>query len=411
MNRTTLPLLLLVSLSVVAAATTIQRRAPDEAASAENAPGEITYSLESGGAVLRVGTSDAGTVVASDPWALHVAPRRLLGPREYALTLSPGAEMLADGRVCLASNVTEAVGSVTASVTLRAADPAVRLASVRWGVEQEGASMTRTLTESEATIECTTVYRSFMGRPIPGHCFVVRIEAWAWASDRRDETWDATVADLPLRDSMGEITVGTIRKWVVDFFSGRTAEHWASFPATNDVRLAGHTLWHTSAIRSVAASNALSLVVSGAPVLTVTGPEDAGPTNALRIVDIKMDDGVATLWATAALGAPLRVQSCDDIGARDWRDEDGAASSYPSTENVKGVPCIRLDVPVDDADQRRFYRVVATLGAAEQRTVRIEPGAALYIGGLKAVRENWTFTLTNDTQITRTVLVLEEPQP
>lgn len=397
--RSALPTLLLL-LAAAAPAATIQRRAPDEAAAARNAVGELTYSVEGGAAVLRVGTSDAGTLVASDPWALHVAPRRLLGPREYSLHLSAGAAMLPDGRVCLASNVTEAVGSVTESVTLRVADPAVRIASVRWRLDQDGARQERENTETEATLTATTVYRELMGRPIIGYCYVVGVEVWAWASDRRDETWDTSVADLPFRDSLGETSVGSLRKWVAARYDGRTAEDWSNHPATNAVRLAGQTLWHSSTIRSVVSDGDLSLVVAGAPVLSFTGPEDAGRTNALRIAHIEVSDDTATLWATAALGAPVRVQSCGDLAALDWRDVDGVVSSYPATETppptaaeaMRNVQCYRLEVPVDPAADACFYRVCSTIGPAEQRTVRVEPGAALYIDGVRAA---WTNIVVN----------------
>ena len=85
----------------------IQRRATAEAATARNAVGEATYSVDAPGeATLRIGTSDSGTVVVSDPCAIHVAPRRRLDAGEYGITVAGPHTVNADGSILLATNVT-----------------------------------------------------------------------------------------------------------------------------------------------------------------------------------------------------------------------------------------------------------------------------------------------------------------
>jgi hypothetical protein len=125
---------------------------------------------------------------------------------------------------------------------------------------------------------------------------------------------------------------------------------------------------------------------------------------------IEIDGGTVRIWVGAALGVPVRIQTSATINPADWLDAEGAVSTYPAAEVYGGSSCYRVDVPLDPSATSCFYRAVATVSSGSTRALRLcDSEADLYIGGLRATRETWTFTLTNNTQVTRTVLILEEP--
>lgn len=374
--------------------TRIQRRATAEAATTQNAVGEITYSIdEPGAATLRVGTSDSGTVVVSDPCAIHIAPRRRLQPDEYAIRVSGDHTVYPDGSIVLATNVVD--GVVTNVVTVRPVDPAIKLSSVSWDLADSiGAGRRRDMTEDAATL---TVYVEAIENPppsppTPGWALLRGATVWAWASDRRTVELDTEAHPVPYRDALGATSLWDLRTWITNRYDWRTAEHWAQFPAVDTVRLAGHTVHYSAggALRSMVDAGAWKYYASGVPVIEiVSGVSTNSATDEIKILAIDLDGDSAIIDVSASLGVPVFIESEPSLYSGEWFRVHGQTSSYPSTVSVKGLPAYRVAVPIDPAAQAAFYRATATIdGQGATRTLKLGgTSTTLYIDGVRAA---WT---------------------
>lgn len=385
MRHTILPLLLVPSLALAAE---IQRRSPAEIASGVAEPvGAVTYSVGESGdaATLRVGTTDAGTLVVSDPWAVHVAPTRLLAPSEYTVVLS-NCTWTANGEICFVSNAVT-MAEEGGDADIRLINPTLAISSVRLDSRQLG-GMVRQQTLPDGAIRL--VGRAHTG-PLqqPGYLFSSNIQVRVWTSPSRGAAWDATAADVSITDAMGTVPMSRLRKWICDRYDGRTAENWAEHPANDRVRANGHAIWYnpSGTLRSEVSSNSEWRVMSsGVPVIRVLSDVSSGASPDLSIVDLEIGEGGAvTLYVLSSLGVPVGVQCCTDLRRGEWA-EVAATSTYPTTVSHAGVNCYRLTVP-GTADDTRIFRATATVGGTARALHIGGDGCALYIDG---VRCQWT---------------------
>ena len=355
----------------------IQRRRAAEVPTAVNAVGELTYSLDSpGAATLRVGTSDSGTVVVSDPYAIRIAPRRRLLPDEYAVDLSPGAYVRPDGAYVLAENVVRDDGAVTNTLTIRPVMDGVALAEVRAYADAMGGGIRRDMAEDRCILTGVTTSGYTPGAiGSPSRLIVTNLDVWAWSGDARDTVLDCEMAPVPFRDQLGDTSLWALRKWTCDRYDGRTAEYWSSHPAVESVRLNGHSLLYTpgGTLRSEAQDGEVAWYSGGIAVMRIVG---GSTTNSAELNILAIDasgDGPVTLDVSATLGVPVRIETCSDLGRGEWHVASGQSSSYPSTVAVKGVSCYRVSVPLDPDANAAFYRAAATLADG--------PGRSLHLGG------------------------------
>ena len=380
--RTFLPLLLIIALA--AHGGTVQRRTAAEIeAGAVNAPGEATYSVEAGAAVLRIGTSDAGTLVVSDPYAVHFAPRRALARTEYSITLSPGAQWLPDGSVVLASEVSGSA-VVTNSVTVHSL--AGDIAAVDCDTASQGTYIRKSLVGDVWTLTAETHDGKIGGAGTNGYCVVSGLRPYAWASDRRGAEWDATIDRVTLRDSLGSVDMADLRGWIVRRYDPATADHWAQHPATQDVRLDGYALHldHGRLLRAQAGriegGARLDISAGGTAVLSIDAPL-SGPTADLDILDFSIaTNGTATVVVDGALGVAPTIQTRQSLDTGSWSALSGTTTT---TGEFDGRQCYIITFAVGSAASA-FYRATATVpGTAAPRAVRIHD-CELYIDGRKA---------------------------
>lgn len=386
-------LLLLALLPLLAPAAAIQRRSPSEVAAGVPEPvGGLTYSAApDGSATLRVGTSDAGTLFVSDPWAVHVAPTRLLAPSEYSVVLS-NATWTADGRICMASNVVT-TAYVGARAEIGLLDPTLAISAVTFDADANaGHARPVRISDGRVDIVGSTTTGAIGGIGDPGHLYISNISVRVWTTSRRSASWNAVDDDVALLDDMGEVPVSGLRRWVAARYDGRTAEDWSNHPATNRVQLAGQPLWFTpgGSLRAAAAATNTEwrIVSSGVPVVRILAEQGGGASEDLAIRGIEIDGGTVRIWVGAALGSPVRIQASATLTPADWIDADGAVSTYPAAEVHGGYSCYRVDVPLDPSAPSCFYRAVATGTGGSTRALRLcDSDAALYVGG---VRVAWT---------------------
>ena len=383
-----------------------------------NAPGEMTYATDpaAGRAVLTVGTAEAGDLVVGDPYAIHFAPTRRLGPDEWALSFGTNVSYGAHGEIAFSTeeNMWGWSEDDPRTATILPARPSLALSGVTY-VAGGGGTVRKTVSDSEIVLTA----RPFNDPPTPGGIgqpkpvWASNLVVYAYSGPTRAETYDATLCRVTMRDSVGAIPLADLRQWVLDTYEDRAAEDWSRYPAVSTVRLAGHRVEFNSAgnvmlgMEGDTGTNALRFVLNASPVLALV-PGVSGTSDALRIWKFAFEDGAAALYVGADLGAPVGIQTTADL--RDpFVMAAGATSSYPLTFSVEdsgGVShaCYRVTVPVDENAGAAFYRAYSEAGDAGRNQVRIE-NCDLWIDGIKFARETWTFALTNGTTVTRTVLV------
>lgn len=397
-----------------------RRNAVERAHGVVNAAGELTYSVEDGRAVLTIGSEEAGDLVVGDPYALRFAPLRRLAPDEWAVAFGPDVCYGERGEIMFSTTNNMWGWAVDAprTATILPASPSVALAGIDFGRGGPG-NVRKTVSDTGIVLSATP-----WNAPAPGDflqtspVWVSNVVVYAYAGPSREETFDATRNRLTIRDTVGEVSLGDLRAWVLRTYEGRAAEDWSRHPAVSRVRLAGNRLEFNSAgtawlgMESDGATNALRLVLGFSPVLSlVPGAVDA--SDALRIWDFDIEDGEAVLFVGADLGVPVGIQAAPALD-EPFVEVSGATSSWPETTDVSdgdGVthPCYRVFLPVDRNAGAAFFRAFARTSASGGHQLRID-NCDLWIAGVKFARETWTFALTNGTTVTRTVLVGESAQ-
>ena len=373
----------------VASATTIQRRSEREIAEdVQNATGEVTYSIgEDGSAVLRVGTSDRGTVHVTDPCAVHLAPRRLLDSSEYAVTLGVGCTWTEDGGICFANNVVE---PMTRTATI---DIAVACAFAGVEFDEYGSGQIRAeVTDNRIVLTCK------INRPATapgGDSMIVSsssigpLKVYAYTTEKHVATWDTVLDTVTIKDSVGSVQMHKFRQWEIDRTNGHLAEDWSRFAASSTVKLGGQSVWlnRTGTISAMnagqLATNAWSIVAYGHPVLSVyPGFQSDAPGGAFRIVDMEMLDDSCVIYVTAGLRADVAIQYTTSLEDDEisWLDETNQTSSYPTIVMRKDEECYRLEVPFHG--DSCFWRATCTVSADSPTELHIS-NCDIYVDGVK----------------------------
>lgn len=392
---------LLALVALVAPAAHLQRRTAPEAAAAENALGETTFHLQDGRAVLRVGT-DEGTVLASDPWAVHVAPRRRLAVGEYVVTVEPAnLPMRPDGSILVATNVTDAVGAVTNRVVVRPLDPALSIAAVQWHVDGHATRREHETAADRATLTLVTTYDQDPPSPggggsaiVPGWTLWRGVDVTVWETDRQEERWDATLADVTLVDSVGAVPMSALRRSIHERYDWRTGEDWSAYPATNRVNLAGQSVLFNASgtLRAdLADGPSWRITANGHEALRVfAGASERSDDLKIEAISVDPAAETATIAVNAALGVSPRIQTTATLGAAVWDEATVASTTYPATRTVNGAPCYVLTLPLDPSATSAFYRAVATVSALDSPEIHVAADAILYIDGARAAWTNIT---------------------
>lgn len=392
MNRIVIIVMLASSVSMAAeiGPVKIQRRNDVEfVRGVRNDVGELTYSVGSDGrGTLTVGASE-GDVVVSDPFAIRLAPQRILAADEWAATLDGAITLTADG----VYKLFDAYKGVPAArtLTISAANPQVKLARVTYGSTSYMVDVTKTTTEQSCVIRGVSDYDSFWDPAGHGaHMHVSNIVVYAWTGYERTAQVDFTLADLTVTDSLGKYNMSALRTWITARYDHRTGDKWSQFPATHPVRLADRQIWFDplGIVRMSSfqtdGTNAVAIMVNGSPVLEIV-PGSAERTEQLKIVDYSAGATQAVFWVSAALGAPIVLQRTEVLEPANWGDvSTGISSTYPNTvQRTVGdtaYTTYRLTLAVDPEATSAFYRVKSTVGLIGATTVEIKNATLIYKG-------------------------------
>lgn len=421
MNRTTLFTIVCLAAATAGAVEQVipQRRNDVERRhGVVNEPGETTYAVDADArrAILTVGTTEAGDLVVGDPYAIHFAPTRRLGPDEWALSFGTNVSYGAHGEIAFSTeeNMWDWIEDDPRTATILPARPSLALSGVTY-VAGGGGTVRKTVSDSEIVLTA----RPFNDPPTPGGIgqpkpvWASNLVVYAYAGPTRSETFDATLCRVTMRDTVGAVPLGELRQWVLDTYEDRAAEDWSRYPAVSTVRLAGHRVEFNSAgnvllgMEADTGTNALRFVLNASPVVSLV-PGLSSASDALRIWKFAIEGSEAALYVGADLGAPVGIQTSSDLHDP-FVVAAGATSSYPLTFSVadaNGVShaCYRVCLPIDENAGAAFYRAYSTTGETGGNQLRIE-NCDLWIDGVRFKRETWTFALTNGTTVTKPVLV------
>lgn len=355
-----------------------------------NDPGELTYSIADGGtAVLTLGAAE-GNVVVSDPFAIRLAPQRVLSPNEWAVTLGDGVTMSDAGAyVFFDAYKTE---DTVRLMSVTPVNALTKIARVTYDINSYMVNVVRSTTEDKITWTGTSTYDIFMD-PLDkgGRMFVSNIVVYAWEGDERTATVDFTLSDLSVTDKTGTYNMSGLRQWIMSRYDSKTGDQWSKFPATHSVRLADKPLWFDSVgvVRlsswSGGDTNTVAFTVGGTPVFEIT-PGAAEMTDQLKIVDyVLRGDTQAVFYVSAYLNVPIGLQTTASLDPANWADvSTGLTSTYPTisshTVGDTTYNVFVLTLALNPASPGGFYRAKASVGSVGATTLEIKNCTLVYKG-------------------------------
>lgn len=353
-----------------------------------NDAGEITYTVDDAGrGVLTLGAAEGNTVVG-DPFAIHLAPQRILSPDEYGVEIT-GGELTSAG----AYEIFDAykVAGTVRTLTLAPVNPLVKIARVTYDSSSYLIDIDKTTTEGGMTLTCTSDYDSFWDPSGNGaHMYVSNLVVYAWTGDARVSTVDFTLSDLAVTDDLGGYNMSELRSWITARYDSTTGDQWSKFAATHPVRLADRQIWFDSLgvtrLGALASSgtNRVSITVNGTSIMEIT-PGASEYTDMLKIVDYEMGATQAVFYVAAALLSPVTLQTTPTLDPLDWSDvSTGLVSSYPTTSihtvDDTTYTVYTLTLSIDPEAATGFYRIKSSVGAIGATTLEIKNCALIYQG-------------------------------
>ena len=332
----------------------------------ENLVGELTYTVGSDARPnLYLGTAENGTQVVSDPFAIHQPKTELTDSENFAVEfVSDGIQYLEDGSVSVFRGEAYATNQYTRTLRFRTID-GKRISAVRWeevNVDNAGISFAR---NDDGSCDLKVVSHFINMYDSAPTVTIKDFKVYVFAGDRTKEEADLVAGDILLHDSMGDVYFSKLREWTANRYDDKTAIDWARYKANHDVYLEGYRVFFNkrcSLLTSMSGTNdtaSLRFMANGSAVMEII-PGEVSSDSELRVVKFEYNTTNVVLWAVAQYESPVYVQSAP--GVRDvYEDMDGVVSSYPDKETVTAngqtLQAYRLVIPVDPAEDARFYRL------------------------------------------------------
>lgn len=354
------------------AGTIVPLAAATEPSSAgESTPGALHWHRGESGAFLSVGTPERGREVVSDPFALHRVPLSAIEPPDYSVEMGEGVTV-SNGWFVLFSNRADTSEVVTRSVAL---SPAAGWTLRRCEVENaRHSAATASVSGGRIVVSCTTATLA-PGVQTYTDCAFRILAVRASEAAARDAPEDLTQGDYYYTDTVGDISLGTLREWVNAKCAGRLADSWSRYPATGRVWLDGRPLVFdafgrfSTAIESGAnTADTLAIVAGGRRAVEIVS-EVSTTNSAFRVVDFALADDTVSMWV-AAIGTNVAVQAVTNLldSPLSWTDEQGVEVDYSPVVR-DGVDCYHVTFP--RVSGPRFWRARTTIGASTEAAVRV----------------------------------------
>lgn len=340
-----------------------------------NETDEITYTAtDDGRGVLHIGTTDQGTIIVSDPVAIHVTQSREMNPEEWILEFG-GDVVPGDNRSVVFFDGSQSFLQPTNRYAyIRAADPELKISGVTYDKHREQGDISHSIKGNVVTI-------TGHGWRQPAEAMAASVKLIAsnfvvrcYSTERTEEVVDWTKSSLTWIDQHGEIQAGELRTWIKDTYDPVTAPHWSRFAATEPVRLAGQPVLTDGAgvirwqwLQQPSEPGAgYGLIVNGFPVMTVTPGTGgaAGSLDAFRIAHVEFGEFVSTFYVTAGYwGLPTLLESPTlSLDAPPlWQVTANQTLLLVGEQGVvdyNGVLCHVIEIPTPPGNQM-YYRVSA----------------------------------------------------
>ena len=171
---------------------------------------------------------------------------------------------------------------------------------------------------------------------------------------------DLTQGDYYFTDSLGNMSLGSLRRWVKDQYDKYKANLWAEYPANQRVDLAENILkfsreYYTVLGQTENPNDTLTLYHNGTVALRFVGGSH-GTNGTFRIVgiDVSSNDDYNLIYTTTSDGEPYCIY-CTDLLDQAWYRPSGQIVTLTSYKNETSY-CIM--VPKTD-DKAGFFRAVA----------------------------------------------------
>ncbi len=369
----------------------IQRRNDVEFShGALNDQGELTYTIAGNGtSVLTLGSAE-GNAVVSDPFAIRLAPQRILSAGEWAATLGDGVTLNEQGVYEFFDAYK--TGDTVRSMTIAPVNSLVKIARVTYGINNYFINNKVAQTEESVSWSGTSTYNSFLDPYDKGAwMYVSNIVVYAWVGDERISSVDFTLSDLSVTDKTGTYNMSDLRQWIKTRYDSKTGDQWSKFPATQAVNLSDNQIWfdplgivRMSSWQS-ADTNTVAITVNGTPVLEIV-PGATEFSDQLKIVDYQINGSTqAVFYVSATLNSALGLQSTASLDPANWSDiSAGLTSTFPtiSQHSVSGVTydVYVLTLILNPSVASGFYRVKSTVSAIGATTLEIKNCTLIYNG-------------------------------
>ena len=223
-----------------------------------------------------------------------------------------------------------------------------------------------------------------------------------------DPVDDLTFGDYKFIDSYGRISLGTLREWVRRTYDAQRAQHWANYPASNTVNLAGNTLRFS---RNTFArtettdtpNDTLALYQNGKTVLkSVAAAGSADGTFRIIGIDFQSSGTYDYIYTDTSVTEPPYVLACNAFEDAQWIRPDGQSTVMGT---YKGEPAWCIAVPKQAGATRRFYKAVSE--SLETSAVMLTEAVVYSKGGFAIQSPNkkwWKLTVSDSGTLSATVI-------
>ena len=266
------------------------RSIADRTAGVENGMGEATYShAKDVGVNLSLGTR-YGTEYVTDPYAIKKPTVRLAENAEWTLVLGEGTSFSTNGIVLFNESV-EGMGNTTRYVDV-VPTSSNRIAKVDLtGISRSVVGYPNTVVSTNGTCRISCDYDDSMPK-IGGNdklvCIVRGLTVHVYDNDLDRIEYDFTNGDIRMKDTVGDVTLGTMRHWMTNYYH-KTDYDWSLRTALHDVKTGGHRLVFNDKFwfgigDTVTATNTLSVYAGGKALMTFSPAFEASSSTGSNLV-------------------------------------------------------------------------------------------------------------------------------